>query len=357
MRRSRRTFLTYSLIIAISIVLALYLVCYVIGSTVWLEFDPYRFYRLRPNASAEETFQGRKIRIEINSLGFRDREFHIEKPEGTFRIMAAGDSSTFGLNISLEETYPRQLESLLNEQVPGGPHFEVINAGVLGYSSLFGLVYIERELLDYDPDVLIVSYCANDEASSPFPLREVVSLDGPTPLTLAMTRGGDRRFSLLKLLIIGSQILRFQIFQRELHNPGQEGVTKQEYQYILERIISSAQNSGTEVIFLCIGCNKTQSYTALMKDTALRQGVPIIVDAEIFPNRPASLRNSPQLVSLMEQVEERVGREVLDRPESAYLYLRVDEGHPNEVGNRLIANALAEIVIHDYFSDGEGRSK
>jgi len=71
------------LIIAISIVLALYLVCYVIGSTVWLEFDPYRFYRLRPNASAEETFQERTIRIEINSLGFRDREFHIEKPEGT----------------------------------------------------------------------------------------------------------------------------------------------------------------------------------------------------------------------------------------------------------------------------------
>ncbi len=94
-----------------------------------------------------------------------------------------------------------------------------------------------------------------------------------------------------------------------------------------------------------------------MKDTALRQGVPILVDSEIFPDHPASLRNNSQFDSLIANVEERVGREVLDRPENAYLYLRVDEGHPNEVGNRLIANALAEIVIHDYFSDGEGRLK
>ena len=52
---------------------------------------------------------GKEITIKINSLGWRDREISLEKQEDTFRIVALGDSITFGWGVELNETYIKQL--------------------------------------------------------------------------------------------------------------------------------------------------------------------------------------------------------------------------------------------------------
>jgi hypothetical protein len=44
----------------------------------------------------------------INSHGLRDREFPLTKPTRTFRILALGDSFTYGYAIKLEETYVKR---------------------------------------------------------------------------------------------------------------------------------------------------------------------------------------------------------------------------------------------------------
>lgn len=62
---------------------------------------------------------------------------------------------------TLEETYPYMLEEILNKnntQV----HFEVINAGCGGYSSFQGLRFLKSELLEYNPDLLIVWFGIQD---------------------------------------------------------------------------------------------------------------------------------------------------------------------------------------------------
>ena len=58
---------------------------------------------------------GKKYRI--NAAGFReDMEYPLPKTEEAFRIMAIGDSFTFGMGVDLENTYSKQLERLLQKE-------------------------------------------------------------------------------------------------------------------------------------------------------------------------------------------------------------------------------------------------
>ena len=49
--------------------------------------------------------------VAVNSHGFRDREYPIEKAAGTRRIVVIGDSIAFGTFLELEQTFPRRLEA------------------------------------------------------------------------------------------------------------------------------------------------------------------------------------------------------------------------------------------------------
>ena len=56
-----------------------------------------------------------KKNVTLNSLGYRDFEYSLERPKNTFRILMLGDSMTFGSGIDkMSDTYPKQLEVLLN---------------------------------------------------------------------------------------------------------------------------------------------------------------------------------------------------------------------------------------------------
>ncbi len=67
----------------------------------------------------------------INSVGFRDAEHTLRRQPGINRIMVIGDSFTFGARVNLEDTYPKQLEGILNRANMAS---EVINCGVIGHN-------------------------------------------------------------------------------------------------------------------------------------------------------------------------------------------------------------------------------
>lgn len=99
----------------------------------------------------------------IDSDGFRDREYAREKGKDAFRILCLGDSSTFGINMALSKVYHKKLERRLNEDF-GSPdlRFEVINAGVAGYSSLQGLSLYKYKGSHYHPDAVTFYFGIND---------------------------------------------------------------------------------------------------------------------------------------------------------------------------------------------------
>lgn len=96
-----------------------------------------------------------------NSYGLRDQEIPLEKPAGTYRILVIGDSTVLGFAVPFEKTFTELLETMLDEESES-TRFDVINAGVPGYSIYNCLVYLKRDGIRFDPDVIILETNFND---------------------------------------------------------------------------------------------------------------------------------------------------------------------------------------------------
>lgn len=118
--------------------------------------DPNIVYRLKPNATGFCT----GINIKINSYGFRDYEYKIKKNNETFRIAMIGDSMTLGKGVELKDTFTKQLEGMLNKG--GNKKYEALNFGVYGYNTLQERYTLEQYALDFNPDLVIITYILND---------------------------------------------------------------------------------------------------------------------------------------------------------------------------------------------------
>lgn len=104
---------------------------------------------------------------QTNNLGYRNREdFDITKDAKVFRILALGGSTTWGYLLDdPEDTWPSQLEEMLNDALSASSDFdriEVINGG-LNYATSAELLlhYLFRDRY-LDPDIVILHTGGND---------------------------------------------------------------------------------------------------------------------------------------------------------------------------------------------------
>ena len=98
-----------------------------------------------------------------NSYGFRDYEYQKNKPENTVRIIATGDSFTFGGGIKFDDAWPKRLERSLNVKYSPltGKKYEVLNISWSGYSTFQEVNKLDF-FKEFDPDLIILGYCLND---------------------------------------------------------------------------------------------------------------------------------------------------------------------------------------------------
>ncbi len=120
----------------------------------WLVCDPILGFKVNPNR--------RPHGQPLNSAGFRSREFTPKVP-GMYRILALGDSCTFGAIAAgyVREPYPQRLERMVAERAGPG-RIEVLNAGQGGYNSYHGVMLLRSKLRDLEPDLITVRYGWND---------------------------------------------------------------------------------------------------------------------------------------------------------------------------------------------------
>lgn len=124
------------------------------------ETDDLKYY-YEPIPNSKETFNpdwlGKTIVNTINSDGLNDgSNYEIPKNPRTYRIIALGDSFTFGHFVETNESWPEQLEVKLNAQACTDINkFEVLNFGYPGYDIAYSSERFRRAGTKYQPDLVI----------------------------------------------------------------------------------------------------------------------------------------------------------------------------------------------------------
>lgn len=147
------------------------------------EPDPPRRYRIAPGFQGSISNQVEfDTEVSTNSLGLRGPE---AGPKRGLRVLALGDSFTFGVGAEQEETWPARLEKLLGA--------EVLNAGAPGFGVPDAVAWYEAHGRQLDPDVIVLAvFLANDLQDASPGQPKVAVVDGQ--LVVPGETGGLRRW-------------------------------------------------------------------------------------------------------------------------------------------------------------------
>jgi lysophospholipase L1-like esterase len=100
------------------------------------------------------------IQYKTNSLGLRNKEIQIGKPEGVKRILALGDSFVWGDGLLEEDLVTVKLENSLNNI--NAQRIEIINGGIGGFNTNDEFEQLKRLSPIYEPDLVVVFFFTND---------------------------------------------------------------------------------------------------------------------------------------------------------------------------------------------------
>lgn len=118
------------------------------------------YYEPKPDTTEEESppWLGYTATYTINNDSLNERyEYTVDKPNNVYRIIALGDSFTFGHYVNTFDNWPEQLEDMLNANPPcqDNRRYEVINLGERGYDVQYIAYRYENRGKKYQPDLII----------------------------------------------------------------------------------------------------------------------------------------------------------------------------------------------------------
>ena len=145
---------------AAALLLVNMLVFVVVGEGVFRAVDPYLaraglFGDKQTPATMKPGVPVRGTILVTNSQGFRDRERAFVRRDNAPRVLALGDSMTWGAGVSYDETFATLLEQSLNALTAGA---EVINLGVPGWGPHEELHLLKVYGVDFHPDVILLNF-------------------------------------------------------------------------------------------------------------------------------------------------------------------------------------------------------
>ncbi len=95
-------------------------------------------------------------RFAVNSWHARDRDFGPKAP-GELRLLSVGNSYNENQALELDDIWTKVLESNLSASHPGR-RFSVVNAGQAGWGLRYYYHYLEEQLPNIDPDIVIIVF-------------------------------------------------------------------------------------------------------------------------------------------------------------------------------------------------------
>ena len=164
--------------------------------------------------------------VKISSQGLRDREYSVEKIQGTKRVAVVGDSFVFGFGVEQNETFAKLLEEKLNK-VHG--NYEVMNFGTSAYSSEQEYLYMKNEIIKFNPDLTILAFSLNDIKENVkfniFDFKNNTLMQNPEQkITFSLKlrnfiSWNSHLYSLMYFSVIENEKLRILLIQLHLLNP------------------------------------------------------------------------------------------------------------------------------------------
>ncbi len=101
------------------------------------------------------------IHTTLNSLGCRDKEWAVEKPDGVRRIAFVGDSFSYGWGIErAEDRFPDRIQAMFDKRAPGT--VEIMNVAKPGWDTGAQLQPIVDMIRLYEVDEVVLCYVPND---------------------------------------------------------------------------------------------------------------------------------------------------------------------------------------------------
>jgi lysophospholipase L1-like esterase len=98
--------------------------------------------------------------VHLNRFGFRERDFDLAKPPGTYRIAVIGDSLAYGQGIPEDNRFSNIIEDRLNRTGKG--KYEVLNFALPGAETVDELGFLSRAALPARPDFVLLQWYIND---------------------------------------------------------------------------------------------------------------------------------------------------------------------------------------------------
>ncbi len=263
-------------------------------------------YELIPGSSG--SFYG--VTVQINRWGMRYGECSRQRPPGAYRFAVVGPSIAMGSGVAAEDTFTSLLEARLNGEKPADSaraRYEVLNFGIAGYTPLQQMYQIRRTVLSFEPNALLYVGQATEAESAALQLHEMYWTDPQLPddyLQQLVARTGIRR------------------------TPGRTEVRRRMLPVRYELL--------------------EWVYRNIVSDCRERHVLPVYVYFEMANDRSQPWR-APDRRAVID-LARRTGFTVLDLS-GVYgdhtieaLSLVENDGHPNELGQRLIAERLYELL-------------
>ncbi len=150
--------------------------------------------------------------VYVNNFGFRDSESNAEKSP-QYRILAIGDSFTYGWGVEIGQTWPKVLEKILNDQ---GRKIEVDDLGKPGAGPRDYADIAEKAIPVLKPDLVIIGMLQGDDLAQAQPGEASAPEPGNRTVRHILARCLRRTFPYTSSLI--AKKFMPVIPSRELHN-------------------------------------------------------------------------------------------------------------------------------------------
>ncbi len=282
----------------------------------------------------------------INSAGFRGVEHSIKKPPGIKRIVAVGDSFTFGMSVNQQEAYFFQLEKILNQGKKG---FEVLSRGVMGYNMWQHYEMLKKNAIPYQPDLVVLEIYIDDILYSKPPYKSPDDWEGKNPFEPKDMEAGIMRHSYLFNLLINSNSLFETKYRYRRGHRYLKGIKERKE----ELGPANPENIYHKIMYGKLDAKKYLEFSDTFKKfvaTSKVAGIPVLIF--MIPDA-AQLNNPPAQTStrFLKQVCENNQVPFLDltpifekEVDPNTLYLFPLDAHTSAKGHRLIAESIVRAI-------------